>query len=126
MVFNENEQILLTHFHNLQDVTAGQLEAVRNGKMEVLDDILMQKQMIIERINDLKKQISIENCHPQIRGQIRKLVLKCVGLEEESRQYVETIQVAIRREMVSLRQENQLHEKYHAYFETSQLFDDSK
>ncbi len=118
------EHELLTHYQNLRKLVADQIQLVEKGQSERLADIVEQKQIIIDAIDTIGA--GTKTLSPQTRAAVRKYIFEILGMEEEIRTKLEKIKNAVQKEMVLLRTENNLQEKYTTFTEHSYFFDESK
>lgn len=126
MAQNNEEKLILTHHQNLYDLSQSQLAAIKAGDFIKMDNLIGQKQMIIEEINGLlAKGFSPEQCRLEVRWEIRKIILDTLALEEELQVVLAKIKGAVQREMILLKQENLLNDRYGVPTGTSRFIDES-
>jgi hypothetical protein len=126
MACKQETEMLLSHYRNLLALSEAQLHNLEYLQLDRLEDILLQKHMIIDAIDQMARQgIQFSALANDIQVEIKSLLHRIKDLEDASQQRMMETKNGIGAELVHVRQENNFNKKYNQYAQTSQLFDES-
>jgi hypothetical protein len=126
MACKQETEMLLSHYRNLLALSEAQLHNLEYLQLDRLEDILLQKHMIIDAIDQMARQgIQFSALGNDIQVEIKSLLHRIKDLEDASQQRMMETKNGIGAELVHVRQENNFNKKYNQYAQTSQLFDES-
>jgi hypothetical protein len=126
MVCKQETEILLTHYRNLLALSEIQLHNLEDLQLDRLADIISQKQMIMDAIDQMARQgIGFSVLGDDIQAEIKSLLYKIKDMEDASQQQMMERKNGIGTELVHVRQENNFNKKYNQYVQMPQSFDES-
>jgi hypothetical protein len=126
MACKQETEMLLSHYRNLLALSEAQLHNLEDLQLDRLEDILLQKHMIMDAIDQMARQgIQFSALGNDIQVEIKSLLHRIKDLEDASQQRMMETKNGIGAELVHVRQENNFNKKYNQYAQTSQLFDES-
>jgi hypothetical protein len=126
MACKQETEMLLSHYRNLLALSEAQLHNLEYLQLDRLEDILLQKHMIIDAIDQMARQgIQFSALGNDIQVEIKSLLHRIKDLEDASQQRMMETKNGIGAELVHVRQENNFNKKYNQYAQTPQLFDES-
>jgi hypothetical protein len=126
MACKQETEMLLSHYRNLLALSEAQLHNLEDLQLDRLEDILLQKHMIMDAIDQMARQgIQFSALGNDIQVEIKSLLHRIKALEDASQQRMMETKNGIGAELVHVRQENNFNKKYNQYAQTSQLFDES-
>jgi len=73
---------LVKHYTNIWNLTKRQLEAIRQGNLDAVAEVLVQKQLIIDQIQKDQSDFDIASLLDAEIGKLRKLLTDISSLEE--------------------------------------------
>ncbi|MCC5464042.1 flagellar protein FliT [Pelosinus baikalensis] len=112
MQYKEKELHFIKHCNNLLRLSAEQLVAIKEEKSDVINELTIQKQMVIDGISDLQKELDISNCHLDIKEKLKATLKKVTGIENESQQIVRERCARISKQMLANRKEMSIQQAY--------------
>jgi hypothetical protein len=126
MACKQETEMLLSHYRNLLALSEAQLHNLEYLQLDRLEDILLQKHMIIDAIDQMARQgIQFSALGNDIQVEIKSLLHRIKDLEDASQQRMMETKNGVGAELVHVRQENNFNKKYNQYAQTPQLFDES-
>jgi hypothetical protein len=126
MACKQEGEMLLTHYRNLLALSETQLHNLEDLQMDRLADILSQKQMIMDAIDQMAGQgIRFSALGNDIQMEIKRLLDKIKDLEDAIHQRVIETKNGIGTELVHVRNEQNFNNKYNKSVQMPQLFDES-
>jgi hypothetical protein len=126
MACKQETEMLLSHYRNLLALSEAQLHNLEDLQLDRLEDILLQKHMIMDAIDQMARQgIQFSALANDIQVEIKSLLHRIKALEDASQQRMMETKNGIGAELVHVRQENNFNKKYNQYAQTPQLFDES-
>jgi hypothetical protein len=126
MACKQETEMLLSHYRNLLALSEAQLHNLEYLQLDRLEDILLQKHMIIDAIDQMARQgIQFSALANDIQVEIKSLLHRIKDLEDASQQRMMETKNGVGAELVHVRQENNFNKKYNQYAQTPQLFDES-
>jgi hypothetical protein len=126
MACKQETEMLLSHYRNLLALSEAQLHNLEYLQMDRLEDILLQKHMIMDAIDQMARQgIQFSALGNDIQVEIKSLLHRIKDLEDASQQRMMETKNGVGAELVHVRQENNFNKKYNQYAQTPQLFDES-
>jgi hypothetical protein len=126
MACKQETEMLLSHYRNLLALSEAQLHNLEDLQLDRLEDILLQKHMIMDAIDQMARQgIQFSALGNDIQVEIKSLLHRIKALEDASQQRMMETKNGIGAELVHVRQENNFNKKYNQYAQTPQLFDES-
>lgn len=112
MQHEDSELLFIKHHSNLQKLSAKQLQAIKEDQLTIVDEIVAQKQIIIDSIVALQEKFDISNCQPSTKESLQKLLTQINANEKESQQIVGGRCTDIRIKMLAIRKEANIQEAY--------------
>ncbi|OAM92852.1 protein FliT [Pelosinus fermentans] len=108
----ENELLFIKHCRNLQQLSLQQLHAIKEEKIDIINELAIQKQIIIDGIVALQEKFNIEQCELGDKASMKELLQKIADSENESQQIVRERCTSISKEMLANRKELNIQQAY--------------
>ena len=104
--------LLMKHCNNLQRLSAEQLQAIKEEKDNLINEIAAQKQIIIDNLMTLQGQFDINDCRTDIRERVKEMLGKIMISESESQQIVKGRCTDVSKKMLANRKEMNIQQAY--------------
>jgi hypothetical protein len=123
-MYNEDKELLfIKHCSNLQRVSVEQLQAIKEEKQNIVNELTAQKQIIMESIASLQEEFAVKDCQPEIRERLKNLLSQIAISENESQQIIKERCTDISKKMLAIRKELNIQQAYedHSFLEPGSL-----
>jgi len=104
--------LLMKHCNNLQRLSAEQLQAIKEEKDNLVNEIAAQKQIIINNLMTLQGQFDINDCRTDIRERVKEMLGQIMISESESQQIVKGRCTDVSKQMLANRKEMNIQQAY--------------
>ena len=104
--------LLMKHCNNLQRLSAEQLQAIKEEKDNLINEIAAQKQIIINNLMTLQGQFDINDCRTDIRERVKEMLGQIMISESESQQIVKGRCTDVSKQMLANRKEMNIQQAY--------------
>lgn len=118
--------LLIEHYENIQQLSAKQLDALKQGKADEIGELIAQKQLIIEHIQKNEQDFEVASYSSDIQQKLRKILTEIATLEEESRNLLDGTKEAIRGQLMASRQETKIRKAYEGTHSTGYVVNRTK
>jgi len=108
----ENELLLIKHCQNLQQLSVKQLHALKEDKLDLVNELATQKQIIIDSIAALQVKFDIKYCQLEFKEKMKMLLNQIDECENQSQQIVREHCASIGKEMLANRKELNIQQSY--------------
>jgi hypothetical protein len=104
--------LFIKHYSNLQRISAEQLKAIKEEKLNTVNELVAQKQIIMDSILALQGEFDINHCQPEIKERLKELLAKITDSENESQQILNDNCSSISKKMLAGRKEIAIQQAY--------------
>ena len=112
MQYEENELSFIKHCNNLLHLSMKQLQAIKEENSDLTNELTMQKQIVMDSIFDLQKELDIGFCHSDVKEKLKDILEKITDIENESQQIVRERCTSISKQMLANRKEMNIQQAY--------------
>jgi len=102
----------MKHCNNLQRLSAEQLQAIKEEKDNLINEIAAQKQIIIDNLMTLQGQFDINDYRTDIRERVKEMLGQIMISESESQQIVKGRCTDVSKQMLANRKEMNIQQAY--------------
>jgi GTPase involved in cell partitioning and DNA repair len=108
----DKELLFIKHYSNLQRLAAKQLNAIKEEKLNTVNELVAQKQIIMNNIVAIQGDFDINNCQLEVKEKLAELVSRINASENESRQILSDNCSSVSKKMMAGRKEIAIHQAY--------------
>lgn len=112
MYLEEMGLLFIKHCSNLQRLSIEQLNAIKEEKDDVINELTAQKKIILEDIENLQRQFDINQCNKEIVEKAKELLNQISDCEDNSQQILRSRSTEISRKMLANRKEMNIQQAY--------------
>lgn len=109
---DDNGELFIKHYRNLQRLSAEQLHAIKEGKLNIVTELVAQKQIIMDSIKALQGEFNSNDFQPEIKETMKELLGQITASEDESRQILAENCTEISKKMMAGRKEFNIQQAY--------------
>ncbi|GMB01699.1 flagellar protein FliT [Pelosinus sp. IPA-1] len=104
--------LFIKHYSNLLCLSVEQLKAIKEENLNTVNELVAQKQIIMDSIVALQGEFDINNCKPEIKESLKELLIQITDNDNESQQILKDNCLSISKKMLTGRKEINLHQAY--------------
>ncbi len=104
--------LFIKHYSHLQRLSADLLNAIQEETLDIANDLVAQKQIIMDSITALQGEVDINSCQPEVKEKLKELFSQITASENESQQIVKNNCSSISKKMLAGRKELNIQQAY--------------
>lgn len=107
--------LFIKHYNNLQRLSVEQLKAIKEEKLNMVNELVAQKQIIMDSIMALQGEFDINHCKPEVKEKLKELLTQITVSESESQQILNDNCSSISKKMMAGRKEIAINQAYESH-----------